>query len=537
VTGERTIRLLHVSDLHARGRRDGRRAWKRSQVLGDAWRRNLDDLVADGRPFDLVAFTGDIADWGLPEEYAAATPFVDELLARLGVPRERFFVVPGNHDVHRKTQEHAWSRLRKGIWSAPQAVSEWMADAGGAPFGFEPEWRDAVLERERAFWNWVDRDLGRGELLPRESPHGRLGYRVSIPMGKQHLHVIGLDTAWLAGDDADAGNLWLTDDQIGLLSHDEQGEPLAGFRLVLMHHPLSDLADWDSTSTHLGQLADLVLRGHQHTPVVRSQADPAHRFRELAAGCLYEGMASNRHPNACQVIDLEFGSDGSPQCYRIRFRAWSKRGHWHDDGALYHEARNGWLTWPAHAVIEFNSTLGPATSHHDTDRPTSSNLSLVQAGQLQESTKHQQLVEATENNKKRNCHCLIRMRHSCSHWTRHARTRDPDMEERYGHFKLERVNLKLCHERAVASRLAIIYAITGTVSIYHTNARGVLFGMLVIGVPLLLLILHIGGMTSHIMQLQHESFARENTGAGTIENWTTIEPPLLRLLRTRYVKR
>ena len=275
MSGEQRIRILHISDLHARGSRDGKRAWKRRQVLGDAWRRNLDEIAEDGRSFDLVAFTGDVADRGLAAEYAAATPFVKELLEHLHVAHDRFFVVPGNHDVHRQTEKRAWVKLREGIGKLPQEVSEWLADAGAVPFGFKPAWRDAVLERERAFWDWVERDLGRPELLPARSSHGRLGYRVNIPVGQAQAHIIGLDSAWLAGDAADAGKLWLTEDQLGLLAHDELGQPLRGFRLALVHHPVSDLADAEDTARLLGGTVDLVLRGHQHTPVARSHLSRA----------------------------------------------------------------------------------------------------------------------------------------------------------------------------------------------------------------------------------------------------------------------
>lgn len=352
MSGEQRIRILHISDLHARGSRDQRRVWKRTQVLGDAWRRNLDELAADGRPFDLVAFTGDVADWGLAKEYVEATAFVAGLLTHLQVPRERFFVVPGNHDIRRRVRKIEWSKIREGIRSAPQQVGEWMA--GGRrkpPFGFEPAWRTAVLERERAFWTWVKRDLGRRDLLPKNSPHGRLGYRVSISVGKQPVHIIGLDSAWLAGDDSDAGRLWLTDDQLGRLCRDNRGQSLPGFRLALVHHPLSDLADADTAGRHLADTVDLVLRGHQHTPLTRTLHDPDRSLRELAAGCLYEGDQSNRYPNACQVIDTELDPDGRPLRYDIRFRAWSPNGFWHDDGALYREAKQGRLHWPvaAHA--------------------------------------------------------------------------------------------------------------------------------------------------------------------------------------------
>jgi WD40 repeat protein len=371
VSGAQRIRILHISDLHARGARDQRRAWKRTQVLGDAWRRNLDELTADGHGFELVAFTGDVADWGLPEDYAEATSFVDELLTYLKVPRERFFAVPGNHDIQRKLRKSAWRKMREGMWSTRQQVGEWLADAGKVPFGFQPKWRDAVLDREQAFWNWIERDLGRSDLLPKNSPHGRLGYRVSISVGTQPVHIIGLDSAWLAGDNSDAGKLWLTEDQLGRLCRDDRGQALPGFRLALVHHPLSDLADANIAVRHLSETVDLVLRGHQHTPVTRTLQDPDRSLRELAAGCLYEGDLSNRYPNAFQVIDAVLDTDGRPLRYDIRFRAWSPNGHWYDDGALYREARQGRFTWhvaPVQLPTAASALLaGPRLSPPPTD--------------------------------------------------------------------------------------------------------------------------------------------------------------------------
>lgn len=338
------IRILHLSDMHASGQRGERRAFRRTQVLGDAWLRNLGEIAEDGRAFDLVVFTGDIADWGLPDEYAAATPFLDSTLTRLAVPHERLFVVPGNHDVNRKVEVTAWNKLREGIFHQPQPTSQWLADNGEPPFRFDPEWRDAILRRQHAFWAWLERDLGRGELLPTHSPHRRLGYAVSVPGLPVPVHIIGLDSAWLAGDDADADKLWLTEDQLGLLCTDS-GNPWPGFRLALVHHPLSALADHDTASHYLADNVDLLLRGHQHDPIARAAGDPDRTLRELAAGCLFEGARGNRHPNGCHLIDITLDHNGRPLAYDIRFRTWSPRGHWYDDGAIYREAAGGRLSW------------------------------------------------------------------------------------------------------------------------------------------------------------------------------------------------
>ncbi len=123
------LRLLHLSDLHERGSRE-RESWRRRRVLGENWLRNLDELKAAG-PFDLVCFTGDAADWGLTEEYAAATEFFQETLRRLGVPPERFFLVPGNHDVCRKIAEDDWTTLRANLHRVnDQDLSRWLAWSG-----------------------------------------------------------------------------------------------------------------------------------------------------------------------------------------------------------------------------------------------------------------------------------------------------------------------------------------------------------------------------------------------------------------------
>jgi predicted MPP superfamily phosphohydrolase len=70
--GERIVRVFHLSDLHMRSADGPQRERARLEapfrwrVLGEKWDRNLAELRADGIPFDLVVFTGDLADWVTP---------------------------------------------------------------------------------------------------------------------------------------------------------------------------------------------------------------------------------------------------------------------------------------------------------------------------------------------------------------------------------------------------------------------------------------------------------------------------------------
>jgi tetratricopeptide (TPR) repeat protein len=344
--------VFHISDLHMRSAATGGpqkdrarlEADSRWRVLGEKWMDNLAALRKDGVSFDLVAFTGDLGDRGHATDYPRAITFLKETCAALGVPLTRLFVIPGNHDINQNTQREAWESLRSDISADPGAYSQWMAGVDGKLRGDGR--RDQILERERAFWDAVTIDLGRPELGPRRSPHQHLGYvqEMTLPGLSQPIHVIGLDTAWLAGDKHDSGKLWLTEHQVSLLTTTADGSPLPGFRLALMHHRLADLADGADARKQLADRVDLLLHGHQHELTVDVLQGPDKQLLVLAAGCLYEGDERHRYLNTCQVIDLELDENARPRRAEVRFRGWSQRNFfWGDDALLYENAPGGRL--------------------------------------------------------------------------------------------------------------------------------------------------------------------------------------------------
>ncbi|HWO23032.1 MAG TPA: metallophosphoesterase, partial [Kofleriaceae bacterium] len=343
--------MFHISDLHMRSpegpQADRARlgADSRWRVLGEKWMANLAELRADGVPFDLVVFTGDLGDWGHPTDYPRAIAFLKQTCAALDVPLERLFVIPGNHDVDRGIQHAAWESLRSDLATDPRAYSKWMAGESQRALRGDVR-RDQILERQQAFWGAVTAELGRFELGPWHSPHRRLGYRnaVTLPGLLQPIQVIGLDSAWLAGDDHDGGQLWLTEHQISLLTTTTEGAPLPGFRLALMHHRLADLADGSDARKRLADRVDLLLHGHQHEPTAEVFQGPDNQLLVLAAGCLYEGDEEHRYLNTCQVIDLELDEHARPQRGEVRFRGWSGRSFfWGEDALLYENAPGGRL--------------------------------------------------------------------------------------------------------------------------------------------------------------------------------------------------
>lgn len=355
------VRILHLSDLHARvavagtspERRNLIKVQKpaRERVLGAALERELDRIAATA-PVDLVCFTGDVADWGLEAEYSQASATFARILQRLHLGPDRLFVIPGNHDVNQSVNKDAWQSLRElsaqrsdvarglGYWAARSKV----------PHSVDKGLLGAVLSRQAAFWNWVDAGLGRGGLVPgsAESNHPTLGYRATLRLDGLPfpIHVVGLNSAWLSGDDHDKGKLLVTREQVHWLLHSEQGA-LPGLRVALMHHALGDLADWDAGEVRvsLAESADLLLHGHRHEPDLHAHLDPDQALTVIAAGCVYEGDEGDRFVNGWHVIEVELDAAGRPLQFEFTFYDWAKKGHWFLSNAMSRLSVDGKLRW------------------------------------------------------------------------------------------------------------------------------------------------------------------------------------------------
>lgn len=346
--GEYRVNILHLSDLHEGGEGNSE-TWRRRRVLGDAWRENLRELTREDGPFDLLCVTGDVAQRGHRHEYDRATGFFEEALEITRVPRDRFFVVPGNHDIDRSVHPEAWKELRDAAFDLdPLALARWV-QGGEAPRGTRAEWIDAVLERQAAYRSWLaapreKRGMNRPELLSAGSPHGRLGFRASIELAGRpfRVHVIGLDSAWLSGNEGDAGNLPLTDSQVMRLATDPEGHALPGLRLALVHHPLFHLADRLQVFPLLADHVDLLLRGHVHEDELDTSATPDRSLVQCGAGCLYEAGRADRYRSACHTLRIVADEAGRPIEIIAHQRAFSPdSGSWHDESSVYASSRQG----------------------------------------------------------------------------------------------------------------------------------------------------------------------------------------------------
>ncbi len=360
---KRALRILHVSDLHM-GQERGANRWRMFDVLGDAWRDNLDDIANDG-PVDLVCFTGDLAFSGKKSEYREVSTLIKELLQRLELDKSRFFCVPGNHDINRDVQVRAWRKLRDAGDMRPEDFDPWVA-GGRAPRGCKDAWIKGVLQRRRSYDAWLVAS-GLGHMRPRRSGHGRLGYRFSFKPGEignvEPLHLVGFDSAWLAGGgdarEQDNANLRVTCDQVGRLLSDGDG-PLKGHIIGLMHHPFSCLIESESTKmpTWMSRHGvGLLLHGHLHDMRLTWTTDPDHGLHVSIAGSQYQ---RNNVPNTIHLLDVEFPGSERPRPVRLWVRAWEgDGGHWYSDNKRYRGMVDGRLRLAPEEPIQDTISLDP----------------------------------------------------------------------------------------------------------------------------------------------------------------------------------
>ncbi|HLL04173.1 MAG TPA: metallophosphoesterase [Myxococcaceae bacterium] len=111
MSAPKPITLLHLSDLQfGRSHRfgplsspapDGSLESLFSRLQEDLERLRQDEEVSP----DLVAVTGDLAEWGKKSEFDDVFTFLERLAGLLKLTRDRILVVPGNHDINRQACE------------------------------------------------------------------------------------------------------------------------------------------------------------------------------------------------------------------------------------------------------------------------------------------------------------------------------------------------------------------------------------------------------------------------------------------------
>jgi formylglycine-generating enzyme required for sulfatase activity/predicted phosphodiesterase len=285
------ISWLHLSDWH-----QGRPDYDRSVVLEKLLDRVAcrAEIAPELAALDFIVFSGDLAFSGTKAEFEAAwSGLLEPLSKRTGVPPQRLFIVPGNHDLDRTRFDMLPAALTQGVKSR-EGILPWLVD---------PEKRARLLDPFRAY----------SDLLEKCLPHQSAWACSSVfDAGGRTIGIAGLNSSSMCGRLRPDGS---TLDYGGLVIGEPQFRtaltPIekADIRIFVLHHPFSWLAEFDSNNVkrQLQTAAHFVLSGHVHQAAIRAERGTDGDSIALPAGASYDrrNSADQWYVNSFNFVHLD----------------------------------------------------------------------------------------------------------------------------------------------------------------------------------------------------------------------------------------
>ncbi|MCX6584498.1 MAG: metallophosphoesterase [Candidatus Aminicenantes bacterium] len=332
--GMRTVTWLHLSDLHLCNPKTG---WESGKILKKLQEDFKQLHHEEGLTPDMIFFTGDVVFGHLGnekgkqivEQYEDAAKFFDSIRASFTpeIPKERVFIVPGNHDVNRgKTNRY----LHRGFDS----------QMTGDYHNIEKKLNNLIGDTDKDDWKGFIRSLKEyrqflelnGYDHPLKKDRDRLIYAVETEINHVKVGIAGFNSAWSSWQDNEKGKLWLAGHwQIQTLSGRMSSPQL---KIALMHHPFNwfNPAEDSIVQREMSNNFDFFLHGHEHLGWVEEIVGG---YKRISAGACYGDSEEEMGYN---MTRLTFGKDGN-----FTGKVWLRR---------YDRSGEGWVIRPVHGKAE-----------------------------------------------------------------------------------------------------------------------------------------------------------------------------------------
>jgi predicted MPP superfamily phosphohydrolase len=278
----RIMRILHISDLHALKTTSAGEA-----EIVQALLKDVEDQHRL-RPFDLVVFTGDLAFDGTHAAFMSAQRcLLDPLCACL--PGCDVILTPGNHDVDQ-------DRIKPVI---EEGLAHTLTDSDSV-FAIQENREGMRDEAVARLTDWTAFETAWYAERNREPLEKHFAWIHDLTLNSTRVGIAVLNSAWRSGRGADRGKLLVGD---ALTKRALDAIDTHEIRLVVMHHPLSWLADFDATAlrAQFEQRGVFVLTGHEHEPDPATEITTRGAALYSRAGCLYSGTS---YSNSYTILDL-----------------------------------------------------------------------------------------------------------------------------------------------------------------------------------------------------------------------------------------
>lgn len=282
----RPIVWLQVSDFHLRDDQ----AWAQDVALS-AMCQDISRRRKQVGAFDFILASGDLAFSGKEAEYIRVSAFFDELANVSGVPKEKIFCIPGNHDIDRKRQTTCFAGARH-LLKSPNDVDEFINS---------PEEIETLLKRQGNYCRFQETYFAGQQ---RTWTTGRLGYVSILTVDELRIAILGLNSGWLAnGGASDHAQLLIGERQV-LEAVEIAKSAGVNLTVAMSHHPFHLLNDFDRRSVQFRIERDCQFYhcGHLHQPETRETLTEGQHCLAIAAGASFE----TRHTdNTFTVVTLD----------------------------------------------------------------------------------------------------------------------------------------------------------------------------------------------------------------------------------------
>ncbi|WP_434939096.1 metallophosphoesterase [Shewanella sp. HL-SH8] len=235
--------ILHISDLHFSSNKSyGFNTDNIANIL------NLlcDDVLKKiNKGLDAIFITGDISFSGSNEDFSTIYElFIIPLLERFELTFDDIYFTPGNHDIDRSKVSLLESTMRK---YAKDVELNDLSD---------------LISNDKQNWERLENYLSFKEKI--NSQQNKIIYNsplVTVYKHEKNMHIHCINTAWLAENEIDKGNLRIL--RFLKRSLDKYN---AKTNIVLMHHPIDWLHEDEQSEVarELEKKVDAIFYGHMH---------------------------------------------------------------------------------------------------------------------------------------------------------------------------------------------------------------------------------------------------------------------------------
>lgn len=223
----------------------------------------IDDCLTEmpkhiGPKVDGVLVTGDIAYSAEAAQYQKAGEFIEKICQAGDCGSEDVFLVPGNHDVHLKTNWTLGGHLINKALRSMQNVDEVEKELERfeqAPPGHHP--LTLKFEGYNEFARQFNCQFIKSPVIPRKFKDLHFD-------GFGFLRILGINSAIVSDEEDDLGRLFLSQKQYILEEKDGMEY------LVMMHHPTTWFRNKNKVENKFNNRVKLLLTGHEHSLAIKT---------------------------------------------------------------------------------------------------------------------------------------------------------------------------------------------------------------------------------------------------------------------------